>query len=263
MSTLPTQPSDGQSAPPIKQRRKRRWPVILAIAFFALIIIGGAGFVTASALEEHDNFCISCHTVPETTYYNRAYISLDHPDDTPPDLATAHYLLSHKDNKPEFACINCHRGDSSLGQRISTLALGGRDAVIYVVGKEDSTIEKSKIAEGWLPNAACVSCHTDTLLTLKGLDSHFHNHLPQAAQALAAGGTLIVPDNLKAQAARFLQRGLQTVATSLVCTDCHQAHDTVPNGAVNYFMNVDRRKQACITCHQAAKEGPQDINSLQ
>ena len=39
---------------------------MVAIVFVGLILLGGAGFVTASALEEHDTFCVACHAVPET-----------------------------------------------------------------------------------------------------------------------------------------------------------------------------------------------------
>src|SRR5260221_10299133 len=154
------------ASPPLPVKRRRRWPVIAGIAFFVLIVLGGSGFVVASALEEHDTFCISCHTVPETTYYNRAQMSLDNAAAPVTDLATVHYQLYHDHGRPEFECINCHRGDSSLGQRISTLALGARDALIYVSGRENPTLEKTQTAEGWLPNAACVACHTDSLLRL-------------------------------------------------------------------------------------------------
>ena len=248
------------SAPPAK--RRRRWPIIAEIAFFVLIVLGGSGFVVASALEEHDTFCISCHTVPETTYYNRAQMALDNKAAPVPDLATIHYQLYQDHGRPAFECINCHRGDSSLGQRISTLALGGRDALIYVLGREDPTLEKTQTAEGWLPNAACVSCHTDSLLRLAGVQNHFHNRLPQAAQALANGGVLTVADSFKDRATLLLNAGLKTVNVALTCTDCHEAHQTLPNGANNFFLDVDRRNKACIMCHQVAKEGPQDINSL-
>jgi nitrate/TMAO reductase-like tetraheme cytochrome c subunit len=256
--------SDVSSAvqPPLPPSRRRRWPVLIGIAVLVLIVLGVGGFFTASALEEHDTFCISCHTVPEVTYYNRAYISLDSPNQPVNDLATAHYLLSKEHGKPDFACINCHRGDSSLGQRISTLALGGRDALIYVTGRENPAIEKTNTYEGWLPNAACVSCHTDTLLTLKGLNNHFHTHLPQAAQALAQGGKLTVPDDLKDRATLLINAGLKTVDTNLTCTSCHQAHVTQVGGAASFFIDTQDRNKACITCHQAAKEGPQDINNL-
>src|SRR5579859_2629299 len=118
-----TAPGTPQPAP----RRRRRWPVIVAVGFFVLLILGSVSFVAASALEDQDSFCISCHTVPETTYYNRAYMALDNPNAALPDLATAHYLLSQEHGKPAFSCIDCHRGDASLGNRISTIALGGRD----------------------------------------------------------------------------------------------------------------------------------------
>jgi hypothetical protein len=242
-------------------RRKRRfWPVIAGIAF--VLVLGVGGFVTASALEEHDTFCTSCHTVPETTYFNRAYVALDNPQTQVTDLATAHYHLSQQENKPAFSCISCHRGDASLGQRISTLALAGRDTLIYVLGKEDPTIEKEHTKEGWLPNAACVSCHTDTLLTLKGLDNHFHTHLPQAAAALANGGTLIVSEAHQNEKDRLMALGLQTVNTPLVCSDCHQAHATLANGAAVFFMDAVRRDDACVSCHHIAQKGPQDASSL-
>jgi len=255
-------PSENQT-PLFASRRRRRWPVLLVIGFFAVVILGGIGFVTASALEEHDTFCISCHTVPEVTYYNRAYISLDNPANDAPDLATAHYLLSQQHNKPAFACINCHRGDSSLSQRISTLALGGRDALIYIAGRENSTIEKTQIAEGWLPNSSCVSCHSDTLLKLEGLDNHFHTHLPQAAGALASGGKLTVPDQYKGRQDLLLKAGLDTVSVNLECTSCHQAHKSITNGVNNFFVDADTRNKACVTCHQTAKKGPQELSELQ
>src|SRR5450432_27703 len=179
MTQPPAAESSGASSSPAP-RKRRRWPVIAGIGFFVLIVLSGVGFVTASALEEHDTFCISCHTVPETTYYNRAQLALDNAAAPVPDLATIHYQLYQKDGKPAFECIDCHRGDSSLSQRVSTIALGGWDALIYVVGQEDPTIEKTQTAEGWLPNDACVACHTDTLLRLAGVQNHFHNHLPQA-----------------------------------------------------------------------------------
>ncbi len=244
--------------------RLRRWPVFAVLAFVGLIVLGGAGFIGASVLEEHDTFCIACHTVPEVTYYNRAYVSLDNPDDRVTDLATAHYQLSQIHNKSPFSCIDCHRGDTSLGHRVSTLALGGRDAAIYVLGKEDPTIEKTRTKEGWLPNASCTNCHSDALLLLKGLDNHFHNHLPEAAAALARGGTLKVADTTpQDKRADLLRVGLKTVNTPLVCSDCHLAHKAVTAGATTFFMDIVRRNEACVTCHQTAKEGPQDVNSLQ
>src|SRR4051794_31148855 len=109
---------------PMPPRRHWRWPILIAVAAFALIILGGGGFVTATILEEHDNFCAACHTVPESTYYNRAYSTLQILSSAAPDLATAHYTLSKTHGMPDFSCISCHRGDSSLQNRVSTILLG-------------------------------------------------------------------------------------------------------------------------------------------
>jgi hypothetical protein len=257
----PADPPSTETSTETKQVRRRRWPVIITVAFVGLILLGGIGFTVASALEEHDTFCVSCHTAPETHYFNRAYMALDNPNQPVVDLATAHYYLAQTKNQAAFACISCHRGDGSLGHRVSTLALGGRDAIIYAIGKEDPTIEKTNTREGWLPNAACANCHTDTLLSLQGLDNHFHNHLPQAAAMLAKGGTLTVPDSLSSRRDILLKQGLKTIDTSLVCSDCHLAHKTVGTGA-RFYMESDHLAEACVTCHKTAKEGPQDPSGI-
>lgn len=246
---------------PFKPRRKR-WPLIIGGIFLALIFFGGIGFVAASALEEHDSFCTSCHTAPETNYYNRAYISLDNPTLTVNDLATEHYHIAQDGKKEPFACINCHRGDGSLGHRISTLTLAARDSITYITGNENPTIEKTDIKEGWLPNAACVGCHTPLLLTVKGLDNHFHTLLPQAGAALKNGGTIISGNTLKGNSAAIAQWSHTVENAALNCTSCHLAHTTIQNGKANYYMQPARRNEACITCHRAAGKGPQDAQTL-
>lgn len=241
------------------QKRRVRWPVVLIAAFFVLIALSGLGFVTVSALEEHDVFCTSCHTVPETTYYNRAYIALDYPTDPVPDLATQHYLTADDD---AFKCINCHRGNASLRHRVSTTALAARDTITYLLGREDPTPEKQHIKEAWLPNAACVSCHTDTLLTLAGIDNHFHTRLPQAAEALKNGGKLTVAATYAGNADALRSQGLETIESPLLCSSCHLAHKTVSGGAAKFYMDIDIRNQACVECHLYAGKGPQSTQTL-
>ena len=241
---------------------RRRWPALMIVTVLAMLIFGGVGFVVATALEERDAFCTSCHTVPETTYYNRARRALADPKDTVPDLATAHYRPSHRRKEPAFACIACHRGDSSVDHRIATLARGARDAFIYLAGRADPTIEKTNIADVWLPDAACVGCHGDTLLTLAGLENHFHTHLPQAARALASGGEPTVRARDEKRRDALLQAGLQTVDIAITCASCHQAHKTFSDGAANAFIDVSTRNRVCVACHQASRRGPQDVDDL-
>ncbi len=246
-----------------KKRRARRWPLLIGGAFVALLLFSGIGFVAASALEEHDTFCISCHTVPETTYFNRAYYSVDNPTLPVNDLSSAHYhIAAAKDSKEPFACIDCHRGDGSLGHRVSTLLLAGRDTVTWLTGNENPSIAKTDIREAWLPNAACVGCHADYLRDIKGLDNHFHTLLPQAKQAAANGAKLTIAEALKNNPDAIKEWSTPVENAPLTCTGCHLPHSEIPNGEKVFFMETQRRNTACIACHVAAGKGPQDANSL-
>ncbi len=261
-------PSDQSATPPNKaarRSRRRRWLFILGGLFVLLVILSGIGFVTASALEDQDNFCISCHTVPEVTYYNRAYLSLDHPDVTVSDLATAHYHLSQQNGKTPFACIDCHRGDAGLTNRVAAIALGARDALIYVTGHEDPTIEKTQLAEGWLANASCVGCHTSTLLNVTGFNNHYHTKLMQAATLRANGGQNVIGGDLTTlpNQSQAVADWTRTVNVNLDCTSCHIAHKTVTNGTATQFVDTHIEAAACVSCHVVAGQGPQDVRELQ
>lgn len=251
--TTPEYPEQPPPTLPKPPRKRRRLLPTLGIGIVILVLLGVGGFVTASLLEEHDSFCIACHTVPETTYYDRAHSSLAKgiASADVPDLASAHYTLSKENNKPEFACINCHRGDSTLGNRIQTLTLGARDALIFVSGKANPAVEKGKIAEGFLPDASCVSCHTDTMLTLRGMDNHYHNALPQTAKLLANGAHYLLPSGQPTSTGdenSFESNG-RTVETSVKCLSCHVAHKTVANGGPTKFTEEANLKLMCQKCH--------------
>lgn len=225
-------------------------------------IASSVGFVVATSLEDHDAFCIRCHTVPETTYYLRAHTAPDGASRAVRDLATAHYDLARRHEGPAFSCIACHRGDSSFAHRLATLALGARDTFVFVAGRADPTIEKSVVTQAWLPDAACVGCHGATLLTLAGLNNHFHTALPQAARLLAGGETLTVSPPYENRREALLRAGLKTIDVSITCVSCHRGHATVSGGAAIGFMEAGTRRPVCISCHRAAGRGPQDAADL-
>jgi hypothetical protein len=249
---------DGQPMTVTHVTGVKRWPVVALSALLVVVAISGGGFVTASVLEEHDTFCVVCHLAPEVTYFNRAYIALDHPTTPVHDLATAHYRTVGD----SFRCIHCHRGDSSAGHRVATVALAGRDTLTFLAGRDDPRLEKRTVSTAWLPNAACASCHAGTLLRLAGLANHFHSYLPEAAAALAAGGALTVDPGYAGDAAALRAQGLRPIAADLRCTSCHLGHTSVPGGAGQFFVEIDTAERACISCHRVAGKGPQEANLL-
>ncbi len=200
---------------------RKAWPWGIGLTVLAAIVVGLLG---ASRLEEHDPFCIACHTAPEQTYFDRAQAAVQTGESA--DLSSAHYEVS----KTPFRCIDCHRGDDGLQDRASTLALGARDTLTFFAGRADPAIEKGYTALPQLPNTACTHCHTETLAEA-GFNNHFHNEL---------NGT----------------------ETSVTCTECHQAHVQVAGGRDAMFLDIESVVYpACVTCHQDIGKGPLELNN--
>ncbi len=256
-------PAQKPPAPP-RRRARLTLPLALIVIAIGVAVLSSAGFVVVSALEEQDTFCVSCHTAPEITYFNRAYFALDNPAQPIPDLSTAHYTALQKQGK-DFQCIACHRGDGSFSHRVSTMALAAYDTLIYLAGRENPAIEKQNTKTGWLANASCVGCHTESLLKLDGINNHFHTYLPQAREALDKGGPLTIGEALAAARAQTGESGpptLETIQVSTSCSGCHQAHKAQVGGANRFFMDTDLRNAACVDCHILAKQGPQTVREL-
>ena len=160
-------------------RRRLLTPRGIGLATLALLILGAVPVVGVSRLEERDTFCISCHTLPEVTYYERAQSALAG-EEPYLDLSSDHYaIFAEKPGEPPFKCIACHRGNQGVVHRATTLALGARDTLIFLTGQADPTIEKTKLEVPSLLTAACLKCHTGSLL-VAGFPNHFHNKLPEA-----------------------------------------------------------------------------------
>ena len=160
---------------------------LLLIIIGLLILLGATSVTTASVLEERDQFCASCHMVPERTYFNRAQFAQADVDPSL-DLASDHYAtgIDNPAYDGTFRCIDCHRGNHSIGHRVTALTLGLRDAGVYVFGNPNHEIEKTETLNPDLIQAACLNCHEDSLLTV-GFPNHFHNALPQAHETWQNG----------------------------------------------------------------------------
>src|SRR3989304_7849246 len=101
---------------------RRRWIRLAPLGVLALIAgVTLAAGLTVSQLEEQDTFCISCHPLPEVTYYDRARAALAMTEPFA-DLSSAHYGM-----ESPFRCIDCHRGNGGIVHRITTPGLGPRD----------------------------------------------------------------------------------------------------------------------------------------
>lgn len=230
---------------------KQAGSILIALAILVAVGLGLAGY--ASHLEEDDRFCISCHTVPERVYYERAQAASNPASvgEPPVDLSSSHYAGA----QAPFRCIDCHRGNHTLVDRATTLALGLNDALIWIAGRADPALEKNTAYAPHLLNAACTRCHTETLLVI-GFENHFHNKLPDAYRAWQAGGKLLPPR--RGPVTGEDTTGLKFYNTTLTCLDCHRAH--VQGEAAQFFLRQEELVlPACERCHQETDRGPKRL----
>ena len=145
-----------------KNARVRHFPfAILGISaiIFLVAVAGSVAFV--SYQEQDDRFCMSCHTQPETEYFNR-YVQAD-ATKFADDLASFHH------RKKEVRCIDCHVGEGIVG-RTQVVAMAGWNAFKHYTGLQQ---QPAKIIIP-LQNEACAKCH-DAELRKPGFENHFHN----------------------------------------------------------------------------------------
>ncbi len=138
----------------------RSWRFGALGAVIALVaLIGGVGFV--SYQEQNDRFCISCHTQPETQFFERDAQAVAQQSAT--DLASFHYRTKG------IRCIDCHIGEGIVG-RAAVLSIAGWDAFKHYTGlqHQPATIVIP------VQNAACIKCH-EADIRKPGFENHYHN----------------------------------------------------------------------------------------
>jgi hypothetical protein len=142
------------------RRILRRWRLIAVAALVGIVVlVGGVGFV--SYQEQDDHFCISCHTQPETEFFNRDMAA--DATQSAEDLASFHHRTKG------IRCIDCHIGEGFVG-RASVVSIAAWDAFKHYTGlqHQPATIVVP------LQNEACSKCHA-TDLRAPGFPNHYHN----------------------------------------------------------------------------------------
>jgi hypothetical protein len=190
--------------PKIRLSRKSIFLFVIPLAAAAVaILVGVSGFAFAASQEEHDTFCTSCHTQPESTYYQRSI------DAQPVDLASAH-------KAKEVKCINCHSGPGLTG-RLQAELLGARNALAWIT----HTATQPAPLTFPIRDANCLKCHREVTSQM-GENNHFHGLLSRWQAADSKAGTCVschkahtIDDNTRLV---FLNKE----RTEAVCEACHR-----------------------------------------
>ncbi len=180
------------------------------IAFFAgvglvvvLLFSATGGTAYALNLENHDAFCASCHTQPETQYYQQSQTK----DST--TLATLH---AHNG----VACIDCHSGGGPFG-RVGGLTQGAQDLVSYYSGN----YHRPAITTSPLGDENCTKCHADVMFRAD-FNNHFHRFLPRW-QAVDSNAAHCVDCHTAHPTGDSTQQFLNTTQVQAICQQCHSA----------------------------------------
>ena len=176
---------------------------ISAGAAVLLIVLGVGGVAYGLSLEEHNDFCASCHTQPESTYYARAQHA------PPPDLASIHLAKNVK-------CIDCHGGAPPV-DRVAGLLQGAHDYALYLSG----SYHRPALTTNPLPDANCVKCHND-LFQSRTLNNHWHYYLPPWQQALGAQAAACIDCHISHSTAQGnVVKFVPDTKINPICQSCH------------------------------------------
>jgi hypothetical protein len=194
-----------------KLSRKNILPLAL-VAAFVFVLLSAGGFAFAASQEENDSFCASCHTQPETTYYQRSL------DAAAVDLASAHRQESTR-------CIDCHSGMGVIG-RVSAELMGAQNAFKWYTGTASQPAPLLYL----IGDNNCLKCHADVLTEKHDIDSRTVNFGP------------------KGHYHTYLTQWKEADSNAAACTDCHFGHE-LGSVSENSWVIPASVQRDCEACH--------------
>jgi nitrate/TMAO reductase-like tetraheme cytochrome c subunit len=163
----------GRRRPVTRKKPSRpKIPIVIPIVVAAvLLVLAGGGFAFAATQEENNSFCASCHTQPESTFFQRFQAG------TAVDLASSHMQL-----QTPVRCIDCHSGQGVTG-RVSAMLVGAKNAAAWFSG---TAVQPAPLTVA-ISDANCLKCHS-AVTGQTDQNNHFHGFLSrwQAADPNAA-----------------------------------------------------------------------------
>ncbi len=210
-----------------KSKRPVSFIRLLVVAAIAAVFLGVAGFAFGASQETHDAFCASCHTQPESTFFQRSTTA------SATDLASFH--TSQKTN-----CIDCHSGVGISG-RIQAELLGAQNALKWYTG---TAVQPAPLTVP-IADANCLKCHQQ--VTQPGFTPQQQITVPGARSGREGEGRANHWHT-------FLARWQAASLTAGTCTSCHSGHVTDASATAQAgFMNPQTVQSTCNACHQVLR----------
>lgn len=206
---------------------KKPFPLIpvLAIALAAAVLLTAGGFAFAASQETHDPFCASCHTQPESTFFQRSTAAQS------VDLASFHTTQNTR-------CIDCHSGQGLSG-RISAELMGAHNALLWFSG---TAVQPAPLNTP-ISDQNCLKCHQNVT------SRSFQPMELMTAPGGRGGGEREGRNN---HWHTFLARWQAQSPNAATCVTCHSGHTTDVN-TQNGFMSDQNVVDTCNACHQVLR----------
>ena len=191
------------------------------------IFLAAGGFTFAASQESHDPFCASCHTQPESTFFQRST------DPQAVDLASYHTFQ-------ETRCIDCHSGPGIWG-RMQAELLGARNTLAWYT---HTAVQPAQLTFP-IGDVNCLKCHQD--VTQRG-------YMPRRSVRIVGAGRRGEEEAGSNHWHELLARWQAVTPNAGTCTSCHPGHST-DGTAQTGFENVQTTRAVCGACHQVLGEG--------
>jgi nitrate/TMAO reductase-like tetraheme cytochrome c subunit len=214
-----------QKQPSLNKKRIPVVPIIL-IGLVVGVVLAISGFGFAASQETHDAFCASCHTQPESTFFQRSSGA------QPVDLASFH-------TAQQAHCIDCHSGQGLVG-RVTAELMGARNAFKWYTG----TAIQPAVVTFAIGDQNCTKCHQD--VTQQGFTPKYQITIPGSANSGREGGGRANHYHL------FLARWQAASPTAGTCISCHSGH-AAGSTAQNGFMDAQNVQDTCNACHRVLR----------
>jgi len=176
------------------------WGKLAGIVLLVLVLTGLTGF-TAAQFENRNSFCASCHSEPESTFYQRSLAA-------PVDLSSFH-------TSKQVRCIDCHSGKGLPG-RISGLTLGATDLIAFVTKNYKSPAPLTRP----IRDDQCLKCHQATIQK-QDFNNHFHIFLARWQAADPKAATCVSCHQGHNTDSDQTIAYLNQTVTAQVCENCH------------------------------------------
>jgi hypothetical protein len=222
----------------MKQHQKpvtrKVFPWLFALAGLAVlgIVFTVGGFAFAASQEAHDSFCASCHTQPESTFYQNSTAP------APVDLASYHTGQSTR-------CIDCHSGQGVLG-RVSAEVMGARNAVKWYTG----TAVQPAVLSFAIGDQNCLKCHQ--AVTQRRFSPKEQITVPGEGFGGEGGGG--EREGRNGHWHQFMARWQAADPAAGTCVTCHSGHQTGSTVQAG-FMDAQNVRSTCDACHKVLRKG--------